>query len=353
MIKINSQSVFRQNLVFQLFFWMAFFLIGEAKIYAQYRHPMFSQIIPYDLSHLVFQIMAANFIYFVLIKRIFYKKQYIFFIICLILSIYMISVLNRFFTIYIAEPFFIDEPQDDFLSIVTDLNYLFCYYMIPIVTASFIFVSVVFMLDLRNEKQFSALLLGQKAELELKALKTQLKPHFLFNTLNNIYSLSIIDPEKTSESINRLSNILDYILYKGQNKLISINEEMKVIVDYIALEQLRYDSRLQLKITENISSHNLVPPLLFLSLVENAFKHGVANIVGDSYISIFVETDPEKSIFKIENSFLPKENTEESGLGLKIIQEQIKIIYGNQGFCFVQNENNCFSVLITIPANEN
>ncbi|MFC0780932.1 sensor histidine kinase [Flavobacterium sp. HJSW_4] len=225
--------------------------------------------------------------------------------------------------------------------------------MIPIISASFIFVSVMFMLDLRNEKQFSTELLRQKAELELKALKTQLKPHFLFNTLNNIYSLSIIDPEKTSESISRLSNILDYILYKGQIKLIKIDDEMKVINDYIELEKIRYDERLQLKIEEKIGSQNLVPPLLFLSLVENAFKHGAGNILGEIYIAISVETDLEKSTFRIENSFIPKENIEDSGLGLKIIQEQLEIIYGDRASCIIQNENNLFSVEIIVPANEN
>jgi len=353
MIQMSSKNSFRQVLVFQLFLWTALFLIGEAQIYAEYKHPMFSRITPYDFCHLIFQIFGANFIYYILIKKMFYKKQYFLFAFSFVLSLYVISVLNRIFTIYIAEPFFINVPQDDLLSILTDLNYLFCYYMIPIISASFIFVSVMFMLDLRNEKQFSTELLRQKAELELKALKTQLKPHFLFNTLNNIYSLSIIDPEKTSESISRLSNILDYILYKGQIKLIKIDDEMKVINDYIELEKIRYDERLQLKIEEKIGSQNLVPPLLFLSLVENAFKHGAGNILGEIYIAISVETDLEKSTFRIENSFIPKENIEDSGLGLKIIQEQLEIIYGDRASCIIQNENNLFSVEIIVPANEN
>lgn len=353
MIKLDSNSVTKQNIVFQTFFWMALFLIGEAKIYAEYENPVFSKFGPYDLCHLLFQIIGANFIYFVLIKKVFYKKQYVAFSASLLVSLYLLSVANRWFAIYVAEPFFIDIPQDNFVEILTDINYLFICYIVPIATASFIFVSVMFMLDLRDEKQHSTQLLKEKAELELKALKTQLNPHFLFNTLNNIYSLSIIDPEKTSESISRLSNILDYILYKGHKKLISITDEMKVIHDYIELEKLRYDSRLELKIAEKIDSENLVPPLLFLSLVENAFKHGAANIAGAIYIFIFVETNADESVFRVENSFVPKEINDEKGLGLKIIQEQLKIIYGDRGLYSVENENNRFIVQITIPANEN
>lgn len=353
MIKSNLHHNVKQSVVFQICFWLLFFLIGEAKIYAEYEHPLFSMIIPYDLSHLIFQILCANFIYFILIKKMFYKKHYFLFVISIIACIYLFSILNRIFAIYVAEPFFINEPQDNLISILTDLSYLFCYYVVPIVTACFVFVSVAFMFDLRNEKQYSVQILKEKAELELNALKTQLNPHFLFNTLNNIYSLSIIDSDKTSESISRLSNILDYILYKGQKKLILISDELKVIHDYVELEKLRYDSRLELKITEEISALNLVPPLLFLSLVENAFKHGAGSISGNIFISILIKTDAEKTIFKIENSFVPKENNNEKSLGLKIIQEQLKIIYGDRSSNLIQNQDNLFSVEIIIPANEN
>lgn len=353
MIKCSLNNNAKQSTVFQLFFWILFFLIGEAKIYAEYRQPLFSMNIPYDLCHLIFQVLSANFIYFILIKRLFYKKHYFQFVVFLVTSIYLFSVSNRVFAIYIAEPFFSNEPQDDLLSIFTDLDYLFCYYVIPIATASFVFVSVAFMFDLRNEKQYSVEILKEKAELELKALKTQLNPHFLFNTLNNIYSLSIIDSEKTSESISRLSNILDYILYKGHNKLISISDELKVIHDYIELEKLRYDSRLELIITEQIKNQNFVPPLLFLSLVENAFKHGAGSISGNIFISVFIETNAVKTVFKVENSFVPKEINNEKSMGLKIIQEQLKIIYGNLSSYLVKNEDNRFIVEIIIPANEN
>lgn len=352
MIK-NSNSTQKQKIIFQVIFWCAFFLIGEVKIYAEYKNPMFSQIIPYDLTHLLFQIIGANFAYSILIKKLFYRKQYIVFAVSTIMGIYGISVLNRLFTIYIAEPFFIETPQDDVWNIITDVNYLFCFYVIPIVTASFIFVSVSFMLDLRNEKENSVQLLKEKAELELKALKTRLNPHFLFNTLNNIYSLSIINSNKTSESISRLSNMLDYILYKAEKKMVLISEEMKVIKDYIELEKLRYNERLQLIVTENIQSENQIPPLLFLSLVENAFKHGKAGNTGKIAIFISIETDAVKTVLKVENSFIPKENMNSKGLGLKIIQDQLKIIYGDQSQFKIENENGFFKVQIQIPANEN
>jgi LytS/YehU family sensor histidine kinase len=146
---------------------------------------------------------------------------------------------------------------------------------------------------------------------------------------------------------------LDYILYKGHNKLISISDELKVIHDYIELEKLRYDSRLELIITEQIKNQNFVPPLLFLSLVENAFKHGAGSISGKIFISVFIETDAVKTVFKIENSFVPKEINNEKSMGLKIIQEQLKIIYGNLSSYLVKNEDNRFIVEIIIPANEN
>jgi LytS/YehU family sensor histidine kinase len=135
--------------------------------------------------------------------------------------------------------------------------------------------------------------------------------------------------------------------------MVLISEEMKVIKDYIELEKLRYNERLQLVVAENIQSENRIPPLLFLSLVENAFKHGKAGNTGKIAIFISIETDAVKTVLKVENSCLPKENRDSKGMGLKIIQDQLKIIYGDQSQFKIENKNGFFKVQIQIPANEN
>ena len=343
----------KQNIYFQFFFWSILFLFVAAKDYEQYNPADLSEVISYDLCHWLFQIIGANFFYFILIRRFFDRRKYLMFSLYFVISVYLISVINRIFTVYVAEPFFADYPKDSLLSIVTDLKYLSFHYAFPIVTGAFVFISVMFMIRYKNEKQNTTQLLKERAELELKSLKAQLNPHFLFNTLNNIYSLSLISSEKTSESIIRLSDILDYILYKGGNKLVPVKDELRIIDDYIELERLRYDTGLQIRKVEKIGFPNMIPPLLYLSLVENAFKHGAGTMSNQVVITIFIETDEERSVFSIENTCVADEKGRDKGIGLSNIEEQLKLQYKNQFSFHILRENNIFKVEVTTPANDN
>ncbi len=213
------------------------------------------------------------------------------------------------------------------------------------------FISVMFILRYKNEKQNTEQLQKEKTELELKALKSQLNPHFLFNTLNNIYSLSIVKSSYTSESISRLSDILDYILYKGQQRLVRISDELKIIDAYIELEKLRYDTRLRIIKSENIECPGSVPPLLYLSLVENAFKHGAEKTIGNIDIRISVITEIGHSVFRVENSSFQDDAGKRVGIGLKNVEKQLQSYYPDQYSMKISNKNNWFTIEIITPGN--
>ncbi|MCJ7932526.1 MAG: histidine kinase [Chryseobacterium sp.] len=350
-MKNISAMLIRQNIYFQLFFWIALFLFGTARSYGEYDAGVSKDIIIYNFCHWIFQIFGANWIYFILIRNFFDRKKYIAFTLLLMASLYIISVINRIFIVYVAEPFFINETKDSIFSIFTDLRYLLLHYTFPIVSGAFIFVSILFFIRYKDEKERAAKLQKEKAELELKSLKSQLNPHFLFNTLNNIYSLSLTHSEKTSQSISQLSDILDYILYKGQKKWVSVSDEMTIVKDYIALEGLRYHHE-RLKINQQIlfSSSNTIPPLLYLTLVENAFKHGAGKSSGQTTINIEVQTNDKNSVFSIENTYSQDQDKNEKGIGLENIKRQLEHYY-HENFIFkISRENNIFKVEITTPS---
>ncbi len=349
-VKIQPENSARQNIYFQLFFWTALFALGAVRNYAEHDQPEIREMLIYDFCHWIFQIAGANFIYGVLIRKYYDHKKYLLFIIYLLLFLYFISVANRLFIIYAAEPFFVDYPQDTVLSIFTDFRYLLFHYTIPVITAAFIFISVMFMLRYKNEKQTHALLRKEKAELELQALKSRLNPHFLFNTLNNIYALSLTDPEKTTASVGRLSDILDYILYKGQNKTVTVLEELNIVDNYIELEKLRYDERLTINVEKQLTTPNTIPPLLYLSLVENAFKHGAAKTRDEVLISISVRTEATGSVFIIENTCPKISEKNKEGIGLENIEEQLKHYYGDHFTFRILHERNKFTAELTTPA---
>lgn len=350
-MKIETAFYNRQNIYFQLFFWTALFLFGMARTYDDYNGGLFKQLIIYNFCHWIFQILGANFIYFFLIRKFFDRKKYITFSINLILSLYFISVANRIFIVDIAEPFFTHETKDSLIDIFTDIRYLLYHYTFPIISGAFIFISIMFFMRYKDEKENTIQLQKEKTELELKSLKSQLNPHFLFNTLNNIYSLSISNSDKTSQSISQLSDILDYILYKGQGKWVSVVDELRIIDDYIALESLRYSYE-RLKIIKNISlnSNTFIPPLLYLTLVENSFKHGAGKNSEQTTINIKLETNEKSSVFKIENSFIPSSHPNQKGIGLQNIEHQLKLYYQEDFTFFISRENNIFNVEIITPS---
>jgi len=344
-----SNGKLRKEINYQTGLWIALFIFGIFRNYGEPEQPDFREVFYYGVCHWIFQIIGANWIYFILIRRFFEAKKYFHFMLYLVAGMYILGVLNRLFIVYAAEPLFSNYPQNSIFDILTDVKYLLFHYILPIISGSFIFVSMMFMLRYRDEKQNALQLQKEKSELELKALKAQLNPHFLFNTLNNIYSLSITGSDAVSKSISRLSDILDYILYHGQKERVPITAEMKIVKDYIALEMLRYDERLKLEIEEKVAFPGLIPPLLYLSFVENAFKHGAEKTSGNVTIRISIETHANASLFRIENQFFGKHKKPGTGIGLENIRRQLDLYYPNQYTLAIAQADNWFKVNLMTP----
>lgn len=191
-------------------------------------------------------------------------------------------------------------------------------------------------------------LIKEKLEAELKFLRHQTNPHFLFNTLNNIYALARKRSEHTAEVVLRLSKLLRFILYESKSNLITIADELKILDDYIALEKMRYD-RLTIHFQRDIDdSLNKIAPLLLLPFVENAFKHGASESRFDSFIRIHVQLQQGKLTFNIENT---KENhiSEEirDNIGLCNVRRQLELMYREYDLQ-LQNEPHIFSVRLYI-----
>ncbi|MEM9384947.1 MAG: histidine kinase [Pseudomonadota bacterium] len=170
----------------------------------------------------------------------------------------------------------------------------------------------------------------QQRAAELDALKSQLNPHFIFNTLNNIYALALKRSALTAEAVARLSSILDYVLYRGSERVVSLRDEVAMIEAYIALEKLRFGDRLTVRFSQRVSPEHQVPPLLFLTLLENAFKHGVANSLDAAQIEVTLVEEANTLRFEISNTRPPKSTTTtgdagEQAIGLRNLQRQLAL----------------------------
>ena len=170
----------------------------------------------------------------------------------------------------------------------------------------------------------------EKQEAELNYLKSQTNPHFLFNTLNNIYSLAKDKSDLAPESVMRLSKILRFMLYETSGNYISIEQELKIMDDYISLEKLRYDDSLRVNFNYQVEDmKQSIPPLLLLPLVENAFKHGVSETRFHPFVDVHLSMNRQQLNFIVKNS--TEENFNDIGIkeniGLSNLRRQLELLY--------------------------
>lgn len=174
----------------------------------------------------------------------------------------------------------------------------------------------------------------QKVEAELFALKAQVNPHFLFNTLNNIYSLSLDKSERTPELILKLADLMNYTLYECKEESVLISKEIEFINNYIELERIRLNNEVRIGFDIRGQFNDVrVAPLLFIPFIENAFKHGVNQRPSNPYVDIVFDFTTTQTIrFSIENAKpeISQQNGETGGIGIANVKKRLELLYGNR-----------------------
>jgi len=199
-------------------------------------------------------------------------------------------------------------------------------------------------------EQEKTLLEKENVQNQLSFLRNQVSPHFFMNTLNNIHSLIDVNSEEAKEAIIKLSKLMRYLLYDSEVEKVPVAKELEFISSYIKLMKLRFSEKVQihLSIPEKIPA-KLIPPLLFTSFVENAFKHGISyqNI---SYIEISFVFEAEQLIFEIKNS-IPENKKDDSGFGIGIenSRKRLDIVFGDQYWLDIINDPKEYKITLKIP----
>jgi len=205
-------------------------------------------------------------------------------------------------------------------------------------------------LQIRKREEETA---RKKLLTELQFLKSQINPHFLFNTLNNIYGLARKKSDDTAEVVMKLSKLLRFMLYETAQASINIDDELKVVKDYIELEQLRYGSRLNIEYHEDIDYlEQQITPLILIPFVENAFKHGLSETRFNSYIKIHTILKKGHLHFSIENSKSENEGRAPERIGLKNVKRQLELLYPEHDLK-INITPETFKVTLTINLSNN
>jgi len=335
-------------------FWIVFFVF-TATTSSWYYSSTQEVLITYSIR-IVFQLIVATSIIFIFIPKFLNtdKKGLFFLSATLLLLITYVSC--TVVKINYLEPNY-PVTYKNYLSKLSDHPFYgrifqlkqFLWVSNYVVQPTFILLAIRFY----RKQQALTKLNEQKKIAELTVLKNQLNPHFLFNTLNNLYALAYKKSEKTMLVIQKLSEILDYTLYGCNDRFVPIAKEIELIENYLTLEKVRYDDRVQISFTHQIETTVTIAPLLLLTFIENAFKHGVSQELAKATISIDLKTEKNQIHFYIKNTKPTTciKNTKDA-IGIKNVKKQLDLIYKSNYELIIEDKDDWFLVALIIMTDE-
>jgi LytS/YehU family sensor histidine kinase len=281
-----------------------------------------------SLLNFIPKAIFAYYITYYALDAIVRKKRALWYnIAAIVAALFLCIVLDRIWVGYVVVPYVYQEPEQ--AAILEPRRMTSSLLFMVFIAGIMIAVKSVRTQLITKEKEKN--LIREKLETELKFLRNQTNPHFLLNTLNNIYALSRKGAEETPEVVMRLSELLRFMLYESAGKLIYLKDEIKVMQDYLELEMIRYNNRLSVSFNKETDSNSYqVTPMLLLPLLENAFKHGVSETRFESFINIDLKVKEGRLSFEIENSYdATPGSTRTSNIGLINTNRQLELTYSD------------------------
>ena len=278
---------------------------------------------------------------------LFFKRRYWLFVLCNLVLI--LGLNSQFFLLYYHRNSIPNMPPMDANMWIGFFSGMLMFILLNCVIAA-VAIGIRHFIRTRQIKQQLADEKAKNTEAELAWLKNQINPHFLFNTLNNISSLTQIDPDAAQDAIAQLSDLLRYAMYETNKKMVPISGEVEFMRNYISLMKLRCNEKTVVNSQFSTSNSQLeIAPLLFISLIENAFKHGLSSN-RDSRIDILLTTDEHQLTFACDNTNFPKDDADRSGSGIGIenTRRRMDLIYKDRYTWEQTIEDNIYKVKITI-----
>ncbi|MDX8552773.1 histidine kinase [Tenacibaculum sp. 1B UA] len=341
----NNKTIPRK---YHVIFWVSYFcfnVIRWGSYFGDYWYSLKSNLIEFPL-HII---LVYTSIYF-LVPSFLAKKKYKTYIFLLIASLGFLYIIRTGLNYLLVTKNI--WPESDGHQQAFTFNHIIAVtlgelYVLALATA------IKFTIDWVYQKKRIATLQKEQLKSELNFLKTQIQPHFFFNTLNNLYALTLEQSEQAPEVVLKLSNIMQYVIYDVTKPKVKLLNEIQHIQNYIDLERLRCHENAIINIEIGGEIDNVkIPPLIFLSFIENSFKHGNKNSP-NFYIYISIEKQPEnRLLFSIKNSYEKDslfKNSEKSGIGNINTKRRLNLLYkNNYDLSFSKNENK-YCVTLNIP----
>jgi two-component system LytT family sensor kinase len=344
-----NSDIFKNKFFRHVLFWLCAWGFG-CTVMANWTSD-YPKVFFYNSARLPVIILLCYFNIYILLPRFLLTKKYFTYAFTTVLSLVFFGFCQRLVMFYIIKA---QYPQD-IPDLVFEFRQLFfdTIDMWPFVALT---CTGKFLRTWYKDQQRTRDLERQKLQTELQFLKTQIHPHFFFNTLNNLYALTLIKSDDAPEVVLKLSGLMDYLIYESNETHVSLPKELQHIKNYLALEKLRFGKRLELSynVTGEIEN-KFIAPMLILPFVENAFKHGVRDSINEGWINIHITVDGDRLSFTIENSKpkedigkpqLPDDNRDR--IGLKNVMRRLDLLYADQHDLILTNTEESFKAALNI-----
>jgi len=246
-----------------------------------------------------------------------------------ILSVYGLVIAYNFFFFNMTP----DHSENDRLYLT---NFMFM--PIPVFAALWVY----------EQWRWLKTLKADKGKAELALLKSQVNPHFFFNTLNNLYGLVVEKSEKAPEVVLKLSDMMRYTIYGGKEDLVAVKDEISYLENYIELHKIRYQKKVKILFTHDVQEDLKVAPLLFIVLLENAFKHGVEKIRENAFINMRMQSQGKQLLFTIENNFDGVISNHYNGIGLENLGERLEHLYPKRHKLLIEKQEFNYKVQLNL-----
>ncbi|WCO03417.1 sensor histidine kinase [Psychroserpens ponticola] len=226
-----------------------------------------------------------------------------------------------------------------YLKIKEDIPFYMFFLPIPILFLIWVFEQWKWLQNLKAEK----------AKTELSLLRSQINPHFFFNTLNNLYALTVKNSDRAPDVILKLSDMMRYTIYEGEKETVKLADEIGYLNNYIELHKIRYKKSVEITFDyASVNTHIAIAPLLYIILLENAFKHGVETLSENAFIHINLYDDEDIIYFEIENNFDDKESDKTNGIGLKNLKRRLSLLYKEKHNLSIITTTNLYKTILKI-----
>jgi signal transduction histidine kinase len=344
--RFQPSGLLKRRWLYHVLFWVTYYLFLVLLFYSLYGIAQLNFYV-FMLFFFPCELVLIYFNFYVLMPRLLFTGKYIRYGLALVLSMAVVAVINTFIhrlCFYLGSQYYIIGIDFNFRNLFARTFELSS--VMGLATCFKLAKDWLLQLQWIREKE------KQYLETELNFLKSQINPHFFFNTLNNLYSLTLKKSDLAPEVVLKLSDLMSYMLYESNTPKIALDKEITYLQNYIDVEQLRFGQRLTVDFEVTGSTSQVqIPPMILILFVENSFKHGTRNIIHAIHIHISLKVENGFLFFRVENPVGTDPSAgDEAGIGLKNAGRRLELLYGQNNYSLDMTiKDKIYIVSLKIP----